>query len=281
MKIFDIPEARHYCRAFVATGGPSEGSLKKYLQGSLKGVSSLQEGTTAFDEYRGCALRNVDRCLFLAASNYRRAFDLMLPSASSWAHVTLYYGCFYAASALLGMFGTWIFNDRVVVEVNIGSPGNQQLLIDRAAKSRSTHNGSHRRFWDLFYTACNPLVHWVDPAYRFAIEPIGGSVIWQIETRNLVNYDTFAAYELMRDFQSGFKPRTFPSSLPGSLSTQFRVLEALMFIAFGFVRDFKLRTDALQNLTPIGNRKTKMRSLILNCALPALHKKSKRRLVSV
>ncbi len=192
--------------------------------------------------------------------------------------MTLYYGCYYAASALLGMFGAWV-NDWALVEVQAGAPGQQELVVDRKARARSTHSGSHQRFWDLFYTACSSLMPWTPSAHRFAIQPIGGSVIWQTENRNALNYDTFAAYTLMAGFQGGFRARSFPVSLPGSMSTQFRVLEALLMIARQFARQFSLQTDALANLKPIGSRQEKMRKLILDGTAHALGRRIRRTLV--
>lgn len=116
MNIFGVPEAKYYCSHFQQNAGKPAGSLSEYVGEVFKSVGSLREGTREYDGFRDCALREAERCLFLAISNYRRALDLMLPAASSWAQVTLYYSSYFAARALLGIFGGWIGN-KMIIEV--------------------------------------------------------------------------------------------------------------------------------------------------------------------
>ncbi len=227
-----------------------------------------------FSSYRDCALREAERCLFLAISNYRRALDLMIPGASSLAHVTLYYSSYFAARALLGMFGGWIGN-RMAVDVTASQPGNQELQVNR--KVQSTYSGSHERFWDLFYGAAASLVPWVDTKTRFAITPVSGTVTWQSENRNEVNYDSFSACQLASNFQANFDAGKFPASLPGRLSTQFSVSEGLLLITSNFVRNFGLSTDALDALMPAGPRKAKIERLVFRDRAPKLVHRTKRR----
>ena len=266
MQIFGVPEAKHYCRNFRRSGGDATGSLGKFVNGALKTGSSLKEGTSEFDSFRDCSLRETERCLFLAISNFRRALDLMMPVASSWAHVTLYYSSYFSARALVGMFGGWI-GHKMVVEVAASQPGNQELVTK---KIQTTYNGSHDRFWDVFYRALAPLMPWVDPKVRFAITPISGNVAWQTQSRNDINYDSLSACQLAANFQSGFNPGKFPTSLPGSMSTQYSVSEALLLIACRYVREFRLMTDALDLLTPAVPRRAKIERLILRVRAPRL-----------
>lgn len=268
MNIFGAPEASHYCGQFTNSVGPTAGSSLTYLTTNLKGVTTLKEGTKSFDEYRDCSLREVDRCLFLAISHYRRSLDLMIASGASWTYVTTYYGCFYTASALLRMFGGWVAGYDTTVDVSTSSPGSQELTIKR--KVPSTYKGPHQRFWDFFYSATNSLIPWVDPGLRFAITPIASSPTWQIDNRNKVNYDTFEACQLMTSFQATFLKTKFRTTLPGILNTQFAVFEALLMITCDFVRQFGLRTDALDPIRPLGTRKLKIRELIFNERSPQL-----------
>src|SRR5262249_41935775 len=122
MNLFGVAEAHYYCRSFGNSPAPSNGSLKAYVSSIPSKVVSLREGTAAFSEYRDCALRDVERSLFLAISHYRRALDLMLVSSCGWAHVTLYYGSFFAASALLGLFGGFV-DGPTVIDVVTNAPG--------------------------------------------------------------------------------------------------------------------------------------------------------------
>jgi hypothetical protein len=198
----------------------------------------------------------------------------MVSSAASWAHVTIYYGSFFAASALLRMFGACVGDFGTLVEVSASSPGTQQLSVRR--KVPSTHKGSHERFWDLFYSAASSLIPWVDPALRLGIIPVSSNPIWQIQTRNKINYDTYEAFQLMNSFHAGFSKRQFRKTLPGVLNTQFAVFEAKLLITCDFVKQFGLITDALDSLGPIAVRKAKVQSLVLKQSTPRLSRNIKR-----
>src|SRR3989442_1380126 len=126
MNIFGIPEAKYFCSQFKKTPATLKVSVAEHISTVLQGVRTLKEGTVEFDAYRDCALRDVERNLFLAVSNYRRSLDLMMPGAASWAHVTLYYSSFFSARVLIGLFGGLIGRD-LVVEVQKSQPGTQEL----------------------------------------------------------------------------------------------------------------------------------------------------------
>ena len=278
MKIFDVSEAQYYCNNYSATTGKCQNSIRIYCHEELKGVHILKEGTAKFNEYRDCSLRNVERCLFLAASLYKSSHRLMSASSSSWTYVTLYYGAFYSASALLGMFGIWIDAPYIGVEVTRGNINSQELTIHRkkTLKTMTTYNGTHRMFWDLFYKAVRSLHAWVDPSLRFVIMPVSGSPSWQPDRRNEINYDSFRALTLDREFKLKFKFRQFPTSLPGILNTQFKITESLTLLAFKFAKDFGLNTDALDVLMPSGTRGDKIEKLIFNSRIRVAIEASKK-----
>jgi hypothetical protein len=272
MQIFGISEAEYYCRAFSASSGASAGSLRQYFATGLKGVTVLREGTMQFSAYRDCALRDAERCLFVGASHLRRSVDLMIPSSSHWAQVTLYYGSFFTAYALLGMFGAWVGPlSKAVVGVRVGQPGSQELFVDR--KPASTYNGSHQKFWDFFYSSCRHLDAWIDPTLRIAVTPLSGNVAWQTDARNDVNYDSFRSLQLAAQFKATFSDRRFPASLPGDLNGQYMALSALLTVAFQFARQFGLRTDGLSPLRPRASRNTTIRDEIFRAELPKLSRK--------
>lgn len=268
MRIFGVPEAKHYCRKFQGSAGHPAGSLGKYILASLKAGDSLREGTVEFDLFRDCSLRDVERCVFLAISNFRRSLDLMMPVASSWAHVTLYYSSYFSARALLGMFGGW-FGHRTMIEVAASQPGNQELIVTKVTKVHTTYTGSHDSFWDIFYRAVSGLSPWVQPRFRFALTPVSNNVAWQSQNRNEVNYDSFSALELAANFQSSFNIRKFPASLPGTMSTQFYVAEGLLSITAKFLREFGLTTDGLDVLRPVMPRRGKIERLIFRDRAPS------------
>lgn len=272
MRIFRLPEARYFSKKFGKAMGPSSFSIRALIQGFPSTVTSLREGAPDFAQYRDCLLREAERSYFLALSNYRRALDLMTPAGSAWAHVTLYYASFHAARSLIALFGGWMEN-KVLVDVAGSTPGKQEFQIRR--KSPSTYNGPHQRFWDLFYQATPLLVPHIDPRLRFAVQPVASNVTWQIDARNEVNYSSYDAVRLGADWQSQFRTRRFPHFLPGKVSTQFAVSKGILLITVKFIREFRLTTDALDSLKPLGQRRAKIASLIYRATPPVLLRKSR------
>lgn len=282
LSVFSLDEARHYCHGFSTTSGSAATSLKDYHASFSSGITQLREGTPAFDEYRNCALRDVDRLLFLSASQYRRSLDLMLESSSGWAFVTLYYCSFFSASALLGMLGASIDAPSLVVEVERGNPGNQELVIHRGRRAlkklqlMSTSQGSHRTFWDVFYQAWRSQdTSWVDSLLHIALNPVSGDSGWQIRNRNAINYDSWKAFDLAREFQHTFKRSQFPKSLRGVLNTQYQVSEAMTLLAFSLAKEIGLQTDALDLLTPVSTRNEKLKRMVFGIRPPNLERKIK------
>lgn len=218
---------------------------------SPSSVVSIREGTPLFQEYLDCSLRDVERSLFFAISHHRKSHDLLFSSSSPWAFVTLYYGTWYASRALLGLFGCEIF-DKYIVDVNQGTSGSQELQLRRIGngvdQEPTSYNGSHRIYWDLFYSSVRSLIPMVSPRLAPALTPISGDPIWLIKNRNKINYDTRVGLAVAEDFDRLFSPKNFPASLPGALSTQFNVFESLLEIACGFAHSFGLNTDALDGI---------------------------------
>jgi hypothetical protein len=259
MAIFAIPDATHYCGNYQALTGSATASFRQTYDNLVLG-RVFAEGAAGFNEFRDCAIREVERLFFLSISNYRRSFDLVSTSGSPWAHVTMYYSSFFAATALLGMFGAWKMRGNRVIEVAVGAPGSQQLTVRTFT---STYRGSHQQFWDYFYANVSVLSPWIDPSLRFALAPISGTITWPIDHRNDVNYDSHSACALMTGFQTSFRKSRFRTSLPGAMNTQFRLMEALIAITSQFARQLGVRTDALDSMNPNGPRRLKVRRLIL------------------
>jgi hypothetical protein len=273
MRLFGISEARHYCISFTAMPGDPEKSLEGFKDTYLKGHRTLTEGTPLFDQYRACSLRDVERHLFFALSHYRRCLDLMISSASPWAHVTIYYGSWFVSRALLGMFGCAIFK-KFVVDVNRNFPGNQELRLrnigNKAGQQQSTYAGGHQRYWDLFYRAVATLRPMVRPKFAAVLTPVGNDPVWQIDRRNQINYDSWEGITLARNFKGSFSHATFPISLPGNLATQYGILEALLELTLYFASQFGFQTDALNGLGHQNSLATSVNSLIYNDAPPGL-----------
>lgn len=157
MHVFDIVEARHFCRALLAYQPGIGQSLAAFHDG-LPRQKRLVEPSEYFEAHRVSLLNAVERWILFGVADYRRALDMFIPSNAPWAHVTLYYSSFFAANAILGMFGVWT-NGRYLVDVEQGTPNSQALRITRKPQSPNRENGSHRKFWDFFYDGHNTISH--------------------------------------------------------------------------------------------------------------------------
>jgi hypothetical protein len=273
MPLFGISEAKHFCSGYSGSPGVSAGSFRTLTESFAPG-RVFSEGTRDFDELRDCSTREIERLVFLAISQYRRCFDLMIPSAASWALVTMYYGSFFAAKAILGMFGNWQLSATRIIDVVQSTPGAQRLSVRRIS---SSYRGPHQRFWELFYSGVATLLPWVDSSFHYALQPVSGDVAWLIGTRNDVNYDSFLSFASITTFQSAFRRSRFPASLTGSLSTHFSVMDGLVQLTVGFAKQFDLDTDSLNSLAGSGSRPAKVRTLILDQRLPDLRRHVRRR----
>ena len=273
MNPFTVNGARHYCGSFQPIAGAAAQSFPEFHRKFLARPQRITEGQPLFDDYRSSALRDVERSVFLSASHYRRALDLMIPSSSHWAHVTLYYGAWYAARALLGMFGC-VVTERNVVHVERSMPGNQQLRVQKIGKGQGQHpvslTGSHRQFWELFYQAARSIAPFVgDPRTAAILLPISNDPAWLIERRNKVNYDTERSIAVGVDFSMQFSSHNFPTSLPGDLATQYHVCEGLLSVSYSFASAFGLETDALDGLTAHSKVGSSVANLVYGASAPA------------
>ena len=245
MRLFDITEAKHFCRA-LPTHIPGVGQSLPAFHKNLR-VTRLTEGTTYFDVHRISLLNAVERWILFGVADYRRALDMFIPSNAPWAHVTLYYSSFFAANAILGMFGAWVHFERMV-DVEQGTINNQILRISRRApQSPSGYKGSHRVFWDLFYDGCNRISPWVPPQLQSIIVPVNNDRIWQIKARNEVNYDTFVGFDGALSLENNFNPKKL-RSLQGSLAQQLEVTEGMLKLALSFAKDFGVNSFAYDGL---------------------------------
>jgi hypothetical protein len=270
MNIFSIAEAKYYCGGFNRNCRTSNITLKDYLR-SHRDNQLFQESTTEFDELRCLSLKEVDRLLLLTASHYKRAHDLLADYSCAWAHVTMYYGTWYAAQAILAMFGAWIDcgKDAVVASVQNGIPGQQAISTRKSwryIKNLSNVNGPHQRFWDLFYStiaSISPLLpqpnSWVN-----GITPVLNDHTWLAKKRNDVNYDSLRTLNLACDFQRYFRSRKLRSTLPGDLKIQYNVMVSITELVFYFAGKFDVQTDALDRFKPLGNRRKKIIERIVN-----------------
>jgi hypothetical protein len=257
MQLFDITEAEHFCRPLP---GFTPG-LGQSLDGFHRNLTarSLIEGTAPFDIHRVSLLNAVERWILFGTAHYRRALDMFIPSNAPWAHVTLYYSSFFAANALLGMFGVWIHLQRWV-DVQTGTPNNQVLKINRNPRGPSGFGGSHQNFWDFFYEGCNSIAGWVPPELTEAVTPVNNDRKWQITARNEVNYDMSFAFDASLALNDTFNPKRL-REFGGALGQQLEVTEAMLKLAIHFANDFGLNSYAYSGLAD-GVRPKMLRSLV-------------------
>jgi hypothetical protein len=257
MRLFDITEAKHFCRPLAAHVPGVGQSLPAFHEGIQ--TTRLTEGTAHFEAHRVSLLNAVERWILFGVADYRRALDMLIPSNAPWAHVTLYYSSFFAANAILGMFGAWIHLKRLV-DVELGTAHGQVLRITRRVHSPSGYRGSHQVFWDLFYEGCNTISPWVPSEFQSMASPVNNDRVWQIEARNEANYDMFRAFEAAMLFETSFKPKKL-RSLHGPLAQQLEVTEGMLKLALHFARSFGVSSFAYDGLES-GTRSKVLRALV-------------------
>lgn len=265
MQLFDISEARHFCTP-LPTHRPGVSQSLKAFHRTLPRQTRLVEGTTYFDVHRVSLLNAVERWVLFGVADYRRALDMFIPSNAPWAQVTLYYSSFFAANAILGMFGAWIDQSRLV-DVVQGTPNNQILRIARSPRSPNGYPGSHRIFWDFFYDGCNTISPWVPTALQSAVSPVNNDRIWQIEARNDVNYDMHSAFNGAISFGASFKPKRL-RLLSGSLGQQLDVTEKMLKLSIYFAKLLGVSSFAYEGIGN-GGRSKVFRELVTK-ATPGL-----------
>lgn len=273
MALFTEVEAKHFFSIPPQSVAPDT-SFRDWV--NARPVGPIIEGTLAFEELRAQAHREVERLLLLGANHYRRAHDLLNAISSPWAFVTLYYGSFFVASALLGSLGAWKLRDNRVLEVSHAAPTSQRFQVSNAA---SSYRGSHQKFWEFYFRNVVSLVAGASAQERFALAPVSADVTWLISRRNDFNYDTYAAIDLAELHQSSFTSTNFPSSLPGALTTQFRFLESLLILTNRVVRSVGINSDALLSISAGGTRSQRVRDLVVRDSLPALGRKVRLKVV--
>jgi len=257
MRLLDLPQAKHFCAPSPATRAAiSSQSLPSFHGPKTKGTLRLQEGTLPFQVHQVNLLDSVDRWLLFSLSHYRRALDMLVPVSAPWAQVTLYYASFFAANAILGIFGGWIGQTQsghCVVDIEHGIPGKQELCVHRKPPSPSGARGSHKIFWDFFYDGVPSISAWAPANLTSVLVPVNGDFAWQIAERNGVNYDMFSAWSASTFFYSHFKPSKL-RTLNGPLQLQREVAEQMITLALHFAKAVSLTTEALTGCGPKGTR---------------------------
>lgn len=265
MRLFDLPQAKHFCAppaASLARVGSQ--SLPAFHAGLGRGVSLMVEGTNLFEIHQVNVLESVQRWLIYSLGHYRRAVDMLVPVSVPWAHVTLYYSSFFAANAILGMFGGCISQTKSgnrVVDVERGVPGSQALRVHRRLASPAGAVGSHKTFWDFFYDAAASISAWAPPALEPALKPVNGVFSWQIDERNSVNYDMFQAWDASTLLSGTFNAARL-NTLSGPLQLQLETTERIVHLGLSFANTLSLPNTALGGCGHAGTRHQIQRRLV-------------------
>jgi len=259
MKLFEIPEAQHFCALPAPPAVGASQSLSSFHRAPPRRYS-LSEGTTEFEIHRASLLNAVERWILFGVADYRRAMDMLIPGNAPWAHVTLYYASFFGANAILGMFGGWLDHESMV-EVVDGTPNSQKLRVSRKLRSPQGLKGSHKIFWDNFYDGCNTTIAaWAPSELGTAVTPVNGDRAWQTATRNELNYDMHGAYLGAKYFHENFNRKKL-RDLSGSIGQQLVVTESMLKLAIYFATFFKVHSFAFHGLGS-GNRGQVFESLV-------------------
>jgi hypothetical protein len=216
-------------------------------------------------------LESVERWLMYALGHYRRGIEMLVPVSAPLAQVSLYYSSFFAANAILGMFGGWIGHTNTgprLVDVDGGTPGSLRLQIHRRIRSPGGARGSHARFWEVFYDATPSISAWAPPELQPALTPVNGDFAWQTAERNNVNYDMFHAWSASALFYNTFKPAKL-SSLAGPLRLQMEAAERMIGLGLHFATDLSIANAALVGCGFNGTR-VQIRKRLLAQAAPKL-----------
>jgi len=246
MKLFEIPEAQHFCTPLTAVPPGASQSLSSFHKGPPRRYV-LREGSTEFEIHRVSLLNAVERWILFGVADYRRAIDMLIPSNAPWAHVTLYYASFFGANAILGMFGGWLDHEGMV-EVSQGTPNSQEFRVLRKLRSPSGFKGSHKIFWDNFYEGCNTTISaWAPANLSPAVTPVNGDRAWQTATRNEFNYDMHGAYSGAIFFGENFNPKKL-RRLSGSIGQQLVITECMLKLAIYFAKFFKVQSMAYEGM---------------------------------
>jgi hypothetical protein len=258
MRLLDLPQARHFCAPSASNiAGISSQSLTSFHASLPKGgVVLLREGTTQFHVHQVSLLDSIDRWLVYSLTLYRRSVDMLVPASAPWAQVTLYYSSFFAANAILGIFGSWIGSTQLgerVVDVERGVAGDQQLQVHRNLLSPNGAKGSHRKFWDFFYDGSATIAAWAPADLAHALSPVNGDFGWQIAERNRVNYDMFFAWSASTLLFDTFN-RSRLRTLSGPLQLQLEASETIIKLALYFANAVSLSTSSLEGCGATGTR---------------------------
>jgi hypothetical protein len=248
-RLLSVEEARTFVSGFSKMNVPTGSSFKSFVRDPQWDNVLIDEGSPEFSRLRDEILRNAERSLFLAVSNFRRSLDLLNTSSAMWSQVTLYYSSYFAANTVLGCLGGVLDVPARAIGVSRGESGLQQLASFRWEDySSGRSSDTHRKFWENFYRLVAPMRGATDADGRDPFQPFNSIDTWQTDHRNNVNYDTRTALDLLQSFGGAFNLGLYPDCLPGNLKIQFELSRSLVNAALQLGHTLKLATDGIDGI---------------------------------
>lgn len=243
MKALNAEGARHFVSSFSNSTASSGCSVRGYLNNSFQGGVTLKEGSAEFSGLRDCLLRDSERSMVLAASNFARALDGLRASSGYWTLVGLYYAAFFSARAIMGIHGCWMSRRNRWLEATKSNPHHQELTYRK--KNYSVPGSSHEVTWAAYYAMAKHLEPFVPSELALAVEPIDDKRDWMTSVRNRVNYDPVESFRLMEEFRSGFDRESIPSCFPYELRTAVKIARSMIELSQFEANRTGLKTDAV------------------------------------
>lgn len=259
--------ASHFVGSFSAEMTSASYGVEDYIQYlSISPGKTFVEGRADFSGMRDCILRESDRSLALSVNCFARALDGLRACSSYWTGVGLYYSAFFAAKAIMGMYGCWFKTPKSWIEVVDTTPGKQRLIFRPRVYAGS--GGPHQLGWRAYYAATTSLRPSAStPEAIFALNPINSSETWLIDTRNEINYNPFQAFRLKEEFEGSFDNADIPACFSGKFSTMYTVSNAFIAYARQTAIDLSLKTDVF---AVHADRAQWIRMLVTSAQEPAL-----------
>jgi hypothetical protein len=245
MKVLSFTAARH----FASNYSGDQQSRTKHLEDLFASLPvklvSIDEGTSEFEAIRDGILRHSERSALMATACYLRALENLRPGSAFWASTGLYYSCFFAARAVLGLFGCWFGSAKSWVDVSDSTPGSLKLGYHKTHYNKSLNGGSHQIFWHAYYAAAPGIANWVGPSAAAALVPVNAQESWLIDNRNYVNYRSLDAFALADNYIASYDATKIPGCLPAPILPMLTVSRAFFSLLQELLTQVNLATDVI------------------------------------
>lgn len=247
MRLLTPSGGRYFCQTFRATTNKNQSNTATFIKNGKGGVYS--EGSAAYCALQDALLRDTERSAFLATVCLVRGLASLRAASGFWTIVCLYYSIFHSAKAISGLHGAWFEHANLWVSAEGRNTGQISLRVNKSkhpSLSGTNIRGTHKQFWEVFYSSTASLRPYLQARDSFAIEPVHSSNSWLIDQRNKYNYNPSHAFFLTGEFISRYDRNDVPRCFPGTIKVFLNVAESLHRIVSDTRRDYRLETDVLE-----------------------------------